>query len=55
MAEARAGRTELHLVLVLLGVGYEFLEVLDRQVLAHGQHDRHLREQRDRVKSVWEL
>ena len=45
---AGAGRAELHLVLVLLRVGDELREVLDRQVLAHGQDDRNLRQQRDR-------
>ena len=45
---AGAGRAELHLGLVGLGVGDELLEVLGRQILAHGQHDRHLGEQRDR-------
>ena len=45
---ARAGRAELHLALVRLGVGDELLEVLHRQVLARDQHDRHLRDQADR-------
>ena len=45
---AGAGRAELHLALVLLGVGDELLEAVDRQVLAHRQDDRHLGEQRHR-------
>ena len=45
---ARAGRAELHLGLVGLGVGDEFLEVLDRQVLAHQERDRNLGDQRHR-------
>ena len=45
---AGAGRAERHLRLVLLGVGDEFLEVVDRQVLARDQRDRHLGDQGDR-------
>ena len=52
MAEPGAGRAELHLALVLLGVGDEFLEILHRQVLAHGQQDRNLGDERDRREIV---
>ena len=52
---ARAGRAELHLRLVRLGVGDELLEVLHRQVLARDQRDRNLGDQPTGVKSVCEL
>ena len=44
---SRAGRAELHLGLVCLGVGDELLEVLHRQVLARDERDRHLGDQPD--------
>ncbi len=49
---AGAGRAELHLALIGLGVGDELLEVADRQILAHGQDDRNLRHQCDRREIV---
>ena len=45
---AGARRPVAHLVLVLLGVFDEFLEIVDRQVLAHDQHRRDFGNQRDR-------
>jgi hypothetical protein len=45
---ARAGGTERHLVLVRLGIGDEFAEIFRRQVLLHGEDDRHLGDQRNR-------
>jgi hypothetical protein len=43
-----AGRAELHLGLVRLGVGDEFLEIADRQILARFQHQRHFGDENDR-------
>ena len=45
---SRARRAELHLGLVGLRVAHELLEVLRRKILADGQQDRHLGEQRNR-------
>ncbi len=45
---AGAGRAEAHLVLVLLCVLDEFLEIADRQILAHDQHRRDFGDQRHR-------
>ena len=45
---ARAGRAIGHLVGIGFGVGDEFLEVLDRQILARDQRDRRLGKEGDR-------
>ena len=47
-ARAGAGRSELHLVVVLPEVGGELLETADRQILAHDQHQRRRYDQPDR-------
>ena len=44
---AGAGRAELHLRFVGLGVSDELLEIVRRQVLARDQHDRHFGDQAD--------
>ena len=45
---AGARRAKLHLRVVRLGVGDELLEIRRRQVLAHDQDQRHVRQQTDR-------
>ena len=49
-ARADAGRAELHLGVVGLHVGDEFLQVVDRQVLAGEQDARRFRRQPDRLE-----